>query len=136
MHFKKGILGIWLKYNVIPLRYYTVPNYGIQIQGSIHVLLPNRWIVIVIPLQLILFLVILIPITMYQMYSNWLMRFCTNSDKTEYETWPPDALFTYSITAYSIPCKTNSYYSVIIIIVYQTYPKSSGNENLDTIYAQ
>ena len=30
---------------------------------------------------------------------------------------------TYSITAYSIPCNTNSYYSVIIIIVYQTYPK-------------
>ncbi len=63
MHFKKGILGIWLKYNVIPPRYYTVPNYGIQIQGSIHVLLPNWWIVILIPLQFILFLVILIPIT-------------------------------------------------------------------------
>ena len=63
MHFKKGILGIWLKYNVIPPRYYTVPNYGINIQSSIHVLLSNWWIVILISLQLILFLVILIPIT-------------------------------------------------------------------------
>jgi hypothetical protein len=41
MHFKKDILGILLKYNIILSRYYTVPNYGIQIQGSIHVLLPN-----------------------------------------------------------------------------------------------
>ena len=31
MHFKKGILGIWLKYNVIPPRCYTIPSYGIQI---------------------------------------------------------------------------------------------------------
>ena len=31
---------------------------------------------------------------------------------------------TYSITAYSILCNTNSYYSVITITVYQTYPKS------------
>ena len=38
MHFKNGILGIWLKYNIIPPRYYIVPNYGIQIQDSIHVL--------------------------------------------------------------------------------------------------
>ncbi len=29
----------------------------------------------------------------------------------------------YSITTYSIPCNTDSYYSVIIITVYQTYPK-------------
>ena len=41
MHFKNGILRIWLKYNVIRPRYYTIPNYGIQIQGSIHVLLLN-----------------------------------------------------------------------------------------------
>ena len=63
MHFKKSFLGIWLKYNVIPPRYYIVPNYRIQIQGSIPVLLPNWWIVIVIPLQFILFIVILIHIT-------------------------------------------------------------------------
>ena len=50
MHFKKGILGIWLKYNVIPPHYYIVPNYRIQIQSSIYVLLTNWWIVIVIPL--------------------------------------------------------------------------------------
>ena len=41
IHFKKGILGILLKYNVIPLPYYTIPNNGIQIQDSIHVLSPN-----------------------------------------------------------------------------------------------
>ena len=29
----------------------------------------------------------------------------------------------YSITAYSIPCNTDSYYSVIIITAYQTSPK-------------
>ena len=29
----------------------------------------------------------------------------------------------YSITTYSIPCNTDSYYSVITITVYQTYPK-------------
>ena len=62
MHFKMGILGIWLKYNIIPPPYYIVSNYGIQIQGFIHILSPNWWIVIIIPLQLILFLVILIPI--------------------------------------------------------------------------
>ena len=41
IHFKKGILGILLKYNVIPPRYYNILNYRIQIQGSIPVLLPN-----------------------------------------------------------------------------------------------
>ena len=41
MHFKKGILGILLKYNVILPRYYIVLNYGIQIQDSIHVLVAN-----------------------------------------------------------------------------------------------
>ena len=30
---------------------------------------------------------------------------------------------TYSIITYSISCNTNSYYSIIIITVYQTYPK-------------
>ena len=46
-----AILGIWQKYDVIPPRYYSVPNYGIQIEGSIHMLSPNWWIVIVIPLH-------------------------------------------------------------------------------------
>jgi hypothetical protein len=38
---------------------------------------------------------------------------------------------TYSITVYSIPCNINSYYSVITITVYQTYPNGTGCDHLE-----
>ena len=47
-------------------QYHVVITYGIHIQGFINALSLNRWIVIIIALQYPLFLVILIPITVYQ----------------------------------------------------------------------